>query len=113
MTGWLLARSSEHLPESGQGLIIQANIRARAKGAEKASCGEIVVQKGVLESLFSSLPPQVLLLKRLKTLELMKTFLLSAVAFWMTVSPHDTVSAPLVRPQTETKNSKKKERQER
>ena len=29
----------------------------RAKGAEKASCWETVVQKGVLESPFSSLPP--------------------------------------------------------
>ena len=68
-----------------------------AKGAEKAWCGETVVQKSIFEESVSSLPPLGLILKHLKTLRgaekkrtLQKT----------TIFPHDAFSAPLVRSDT-------------
>ena len=45
-----------------------ASKSARAKRAEKASCGETVVQKGIFGESVSSLPPSGLLLKHLKAL---------------------------------------------
>ena len=68
------------------------------KGAEKASCGETVVQKGVFGESVSCLPPCSLLSKRPKNLRINGKMLLSILAFWMTVSPHDAFSAPSAHP---------------
>ena len=42
------------------------------------------------------LSPEGLLLKTSETLELIEKIVLSVLAFWTTVSPHDACSAPLV-----------------
>ena len=64
-----------------------------AKEAEKASCGETVVQKGV--HFFSA--PLRFALKQLKSLRGQRGNGLPKTPFWMTVSPHDAFSAPLAR----------------
>ena len=59
-------------------------ISERAKGVEKALCGETVVQKGVFgEPVLFSAPIR---------------FALKTPEFWTTVSPHDAFSAPLRTP---------------
>ena len=64
----------------------------RAKGAEKASCGETVVQIGVFgESVFSSAP----LRFALKTPENLRIHGDTIFALWTIVSLHDAFSAPL------------------
>ena len=75
-----------------QNLVSDLAIR-EAKGAEKVSCGETVVHKGVFgESVSFSVPLR--FLKNLKTLELVERIVLSIFAFWTTISPHD--ASPLL-----------------
>ena len=68
----------------------------RAKGAAKGSCGETVVQKGVLESPFLLCPLKVFSSKHLKGLETLREQRrngLSKTPFWTTVSPQDPFAA--------------------
>ena len=51
---------------------LKNELRARAKGAEKASCGETVIQEGVFGESVSFLPPEGLLLNHLKGPENLK-----------------------------------------
>ena len=68
-----------------------------AKGAEKASCGETVVQKGVLESPFLLFPLKVFRCFQGKPYWGREETDSPKTPFWTTVSPHDAFSAPLAR----------------
>ena len=65
----------------------------RTRTEKRGRAGEMVVQKGVLESPFSSLPPKGLLFE-----QLIETIVLSIFVFWRTISLHHAFSAPLAHP---------------
>ena len=68
-----------------------------ARRAEKASCGETVVQKGVLESPLLLFPLKVFRCFQGKPYWGREETDSPKTPFWTTVSPHDAFSAPLAR----------------
>ena len=63
-------------------------ISERAKGAEKVSCGETLVQKGVLGESAFSLPPKVFRCFKGNPLGGQRRSGLTKTPFWTTVSLH-------------------------
>ena len=89
-----------------------------AKGAEKAACGETVVQKGVSWSFrFFSAPLgfSSVVMANLITKGAEKKWTLQTTHFLTIVSPHDAFSAPVVHPELKQPNrhfKKKKDRKD-
>ena len=83
-------RSTEHASRASQALL-----GGCAKGAEKASCGGTVVQKGVLESPFLLFPLKVFRCFQGRPYWGREETDSPKTPFWTTVSPHDAFSAPL------------------
>ena len=72
-----------------------------AKEAEKASCGEMVVQKGALDSNMFSINSKVFRCFRVETVRgREKKQTLQKHPFWTTVFPHDAFSASLAQTRT-------------
>ena len=87
--------------------LLDVLLSERAKGAENASCGETVVQKGVLGESVSSLPLLRFALTTPENLKGSENFSEETdspkTPFWTTVSPHDAFYAPLAHPRLSAK----------
>ena len=68
-----------------------------AKGAEKASCGETVVQHVKMDSTIFSISSKVVMYFKSKPQGGGEENGLTETPFWTTVSPHVAFSAPLAR----------------